>query len=185
MLYKPHMPISSCVHETTTSVYMPHMDPLQSTMWPRTLVYISHYWHMPLKTCLPHHRYMSHRTTNVIYILTPHYWTYKSKKQLLIYILLPYISHQQVCPLNATYMPISSVWRVTLPQKMCLHKNIFISNFVPDIGADFKFPWLEKWLSFFLVFQTKWEPCQYINAIYMKLQLGSFHHMSTYFVTSV
>ena len=45
----PHIPISPCIHETAMSVYMPHMNLLQSTMWPGTLVYIiSNYWHMSL-----------------------------------------------------------------------------------------------------------------------------------------
>ena len=30
--YMPQMPITSCAHETTMSVYIPHMNLLQSTM---------------------------------------------------------------------------------------------------------------------------------------------------------
>ena len=37
--YKPWMPINSSALETTMSVYMPHINSMQSTMIPRTLVY--------------------------------------------------------------------------------------------------------------------------------------------------
>ena len=46
-----------CTDETTMSVYISHMNPLQSTMWPWTLVYISHYWHRLLNkyvSCITH-----------------------------------------------------------------------------------------------------------------------------------
>ena len=36
--YKPHMPIRSCPHDTSMSVYMPPMNLLQSTMWTGTQV---------------------------------------------------------------------------------------------------------------------------------------------------
>ena len=36
----PHMQISSCAHETTMSVYMTHMNSLQSTVLPQALVYL-------------------------------------------------------------------------------------------------------------------------------------------------
>ena len=37
---QPHVPISSYAHMTQLSVYIPHVDPLQSTMTPGTLIYI-------------------------------------------------------------------------------------------------------------------------------------------------
>ena len=38
----PGMPITSCAHETTMSVYMPHMNSMQLTMQQDTLVYMFH-----------------------------------------------------------------------------------------------------------------------------------------------
>ena len=39
-----------CIHHTTVSVYMLHMNSMQSTVWLQALISIhSHYWHMPLK----------------------------------------------------------------------------------------------------------------------------------------
>ena len=34
----PHMPIISCPHETTVSVYIPHMNAMKSIMSPGSLV---------------------------------------------------------------------------------------------------------------------------------------------------
>ena len=38
-----------CTRETSMSIYMPHMNALQWTMWHRTLVYKQHHWHISLK----------------------------------------------------------------------------------------------------------------------------------------
>ena len=35
----PHMPIISCPHETTVSVYIPHMNAMKSIMSPGALIY--------------------------------------------------------------------------------------------------------------------------------------------------
>ena len=48
--HKPNMPITLCLsYNTSMSVYMPPMNRLQSTMLTGILVYILHYWYMPLK----------------------------------------------------------------------------------------------------------------------------------------
>ena len=60
-----------CTYETL-SVYMPHMNLLQSTMWLGTLVYIhvTLLKHASEKICLPHHTYICHWTTTMVSIQT-------------------------------------------------------------------------------------------------------------------
>ena len=51
-------------------VYIPHMNSLQSTMSPGTLIYI-HFTllaYAPKQICLLNHTHMSHFTTTVVYI---------------------------------------------------------------------------------------------------------------------
>ena len=57
----PHMQISSCAHETTISVDIPHMSTMQSTMSQQVLVYIQFtlLTYVPQQICLPHCIYMS------------------------------------------------------------------------------------------------------------------------------
>ena len=38
--YKPQVPISSCAYEITIPVYIPQMNPMQSTLWLGTLICI-------------------------------------------------------------------------------------------------------------------------------------------------
>ena len=70
-IYKPHMPITICAHETTMTVYVPHMNSVQSIMWTKALmyIYISHYWHMSHEQiCLPHYTYMFYYTSSAVCI---------------------------------------------------------------------------------------------------------------------
>ena len=61
-----------CTNDTTISLYMPHMDPMQSTMWPGTLVYIiEHYWHILVN------KYASH-ITHICPTVLPLWSTYRS-----------------------------------------------------------------------------------------------------------
>ena len=52
----PHMPISLCPHDTSMSVHIPPINPLQSTMLRGTLIYmyftLSTY--VPKQICMPH-----------------------------------------------------------------------------------------------------------------------------------
>ena len=72
-IYASHANYFMCISETTMSVYMLHINSLQSTMWPGTLVYI--YFtllaYAPKHICLPHCTYMYHCTTTIVYIHTP------------------------------------------------------------------------------------------------------------------
>ena len=44
----PHMPVTSCADIRQLYLYISHINPVLSTMWPGMLVYIpSHYWPMP------------------------------------------------------------------------------------------------------------------------------------------
>ena len=94
-----------CTYDTDMSVYMPHMSPLYSAMWPGTLVPVG-----------------------ITLLAYAHYCTYKSNKnnklQLLIIMLLPYLCQQQICPLNTKcmlHMPISSCADIRqLCQYICL-----------------------------------------------------------------
>ena len=88
-----------CRYETTMSVYIPHMNSMQSIMWPKALVFI-HYTLLPYtseQTCLPHCRYMSHCTSNVVYIWNQYYCTHPSKS-IKCNIYLPY--YCKICPSN-------------------------------------------------------------------------------------
>ena len=58
MLLKSH--IFELVHCSYVSMYLPHMNSLQSTMWSKALVYI-HFTllaYAPEEICLPHHTYV-------------------------------------------------------------------------------------------------------------------------------
>ena len=84
-------------------VYKLHMNSLQSTVWPGTLVYI-HFILLestPEQICLLHCTYMSHCTSTVVYIQTTHCCTHPSKVNILqciftVYVYapqMPYICH--------------------------------------------------------------------------------------------
>ena len=102
-----HMPISSCGWKTAKSVYMHHMNTLQSAMWPGLLAYI-HFTLLaygPEQICLPNNTCMSHCTATVVHIWTLHYCTHPSKANKLKYVfttLLQTMCQQQICPSNAT-----------------------------------------------------------------------------------
>ena len=96
-----------CRYERTMSVYVPHMNSLQSTVWPEACIYIYQYWHMLIN------KYACH-ITNVyptVLILYPacraHNTAHVSKrKQMATLITMQslYMCQQQTCNLNVTYM---------------------------------------------------------------------------------
>ena len=57
-----------CRYETSRSVYMPHINSLQSTMRLEVLVYILFKFvpYVSEQICLPHGTYMSHYTTTLV-----------------------------------------------------------------------------------------------------------------------
>ena len=65
-----------CRYETTMSVYMPHLNSVQSIMLPDVLAYISYYWYVSEQVSLPYYIYMSRCTATVVYILMHYYCTY-------------------------------------------------------------------------------------------------------------
>ena len=50
------------MHMTTTSVYIPHMNPIKSMMWPGTQMYIHFklFAYTPIQICLWHYTYICH-----------------------------------------------------------------------------------------------------------------------------
>ena len=95
-------------YDTTVLVYMPHISPHQSTIWPKALVHIhlTILAYAPEQICLLHCIYMSHCTATVVFIQNQHWCTYQSKNnklQLLFTMVLPYMCQQQICPSHATF----------------------------------------------------------------------------------
>ena len=77
--YQCHISKSVYAHYTTMSVYMCHMDSLQSTMRQQTLIYI--YFtllaYIPEQICLPHYTCMSICSFAVVFIYTQCYCIYQ------------------------------------------------------------------------------------------------------------
>ena len=72
-----------CRYQTTMSVNIPHMNSMQSIMWPQTLVYIhfTSFAYAPEKICLPCCAYMLHCTNTILYMQTTHYCTWELKQR--------------------------------------------------------------------------------------------------------
>ena len=81
---KPHMPCSSCAHETICQYICPLYTKCNQQC---EQVYIHIHMHFmlwvytPEQQCLGNCTYMSHCTTIAIYIRDPHYFTCKFKNQ--------------------------------------------------------------------------------------------------------
>ena len=110
----------TCRHQVTMSLYIHHMNSLQSIMWGGALVHI-HFTlqaYAPKQICSPHWTWMSHCTSTVAYIQTPHYCTHPSeiiKLQQFIYhttakyvpaMNMPLKCHNYLTCINAGSMPI-------------------------------------------------------------------------------
>ena len=134
-----------CIYETTMSLFIPHMISVQSIMWPGAMVYI-HFTlltYAPEQICQPHHTYMSHSTSTIVYIYTSHYCTHPlkiNKLQHLCTVLLqkyvprtniPLKSHKFViCPNYSTciyrgsmpmYVPHIKLFRINGLTRIAVH----------------------------------------------------------------
>ena len=98
----PHMKICSWRYKQAMLVYMPHMNPLQLTMWPRTLVYIyftslAYVWtNIPatLHISVPLHVYYTlHIDPTLLHVSVN---KHQNATNLACYCQL------QICPWNAT-----------------------------------------------------------------------------------
>ena len=92
-----HMPISSSAMRKHI-IYMPRINSLQSTMSPGTLVYISHYWHMPLtnRPSTLHIHVSLHCYCSLQIESTEEYTQLKStRKCRFITMLLPYMCQEK------------------------------------------------------------------------------------------
>ena len=101
-----------CRYQTTVSVYIPHMNSLQSTFSPQALVnlHFTLFTYVPEYICLPHQTCMSHCTSNIVYMKTPHDCTCKSNKAMqckFIYpamsIYMPAMNMPLKCHIYSTY----------------------------------------------------------------------------------
>ena len=97
-----------CRYQITMLVCISHMNSMQPTMSWQALVYI----HFTLLAyalehiCLPHKTYMSHYTSNIVYMQTPLTEQISQTKQwtaTLFIMLKAFMCQQQICPSNATY----------------------------------------------------------------------------------
>ena len=107
-----------CRYQTTLSVYMPHINSVQSTLWPKTLVYIhSNYWHMP------HEKMVS--ATLYIYVPLQFYFRLHTNHTLNISIeqqtyLSCYI-HICASSIYASQMPYMSITSCGDIRQLCLY----------------------------------------------------------------
>ena len=109
--YKLQMAITSCPHMTLLCQYICLIwihcnQQCEQELW---YTFILHHWHMPLNKYAYHTVHMCSTTlllqSTYIYHITLHI----SKKTATLFImLLPHMCQQQICPSNATYMPVRS-----------------------------------------------------------------------------
>ena len=113
-----------CRYQTTFSGYIPHMNTLQSIIWPEALLYMysTLLEYATEQICLPHCTYMSHCISTVGSIYTIHYCTHPpkiNKLQYLFIILLQNVCQQQICPSNANCTPNAQFTQCASMEYIC------------------------------------------------------------------
>ena len=102
-----------CRYQTTMSVFMPHINSMQSNYATANTGIHSHTLlvYIPEQICLQHCTYTSHCSSTVVYIQTPHYFKGKVEKTIhsnfylacYIHIYIPVINMPLRCHIYAIF----------------------------------------------------------------------------------
>ena len=123
--YKPHVPISSCKHETPMSVYASYEPNEMKNVTRNIVIHFTLLTYITGQICLPHHTCMTQCTTTVVYIKIPHYCTKKSKTT-------PHIIVQYV---QKTNMPLKCHIYTTHASYFMWRYETIMSLYIPHMNS--------------------------------------------------
>ena len=106
--FKLYIPITSCVYMTQLSVYMPYVNPMKSTMWPGTQMYL--YFTLLANAPPKYACNCAHICSTALLLwltyrpyITVHTCPKINNLQQTLHGLLPNMYQKQIYPSNATY----------------------------------------------------------------------------------